>query len=175
MNRKDAGFTLIELITVVAIVAITLTIALPTFSNVIQRTRVDTTIHLLGTDMAMARNTAVMRHSHVIVCPRDAAGGCADDQDWSHGWMVFDDPDGNRQPDAERDVLRVSEPPSGALLFLPASRPLLRYQADGRAANTNLTVYVCKDKRYAGKVVVNNLGRVRTERAGGTESACPRA
>lgn len=175
MNRKDAGFTLIELLTVVAIAAVTLTVGVPTFSGVIQRTRVATTLHLLSSDMAMARSTAVMRHSHVVVCPRDSAGRCADGQDWSHGWMVFDDPDENRQPDVERDVLRVSEPPSGALLFLPASRPLLRYQADGRAASTNLTVYVCRDDRYAGMVVVNNLGRVRTERAGNAESACPRA
>jgi type IV fimbrial biogenesis protein FimT len=175
MNRKDAGFTLIELMTAVAIMAVTLTIGLPTFNSTIQRVRVDTALHLLSTDMAMARNSAVMRHSQIVVCPRDPSGGCADGQDWSRGWMVFGDPDGNHQPDDEHDILRVSEPPSGALLFLPASRPLLRYQSDGRAANSNLTVYVCKDARYAGKVVVNNLGRVRTERATTAESICPRA
>jgi len=175
MNRKDAGLTLIELMVVIAIIAITLTLGLPSFSGVIERMRVGTTLHLLGTDMAMARNTAVMRHSQVVICPRDAIAGCADSQDWSHGWMVFDDPDENRQPDVPGDILRASEPPAGALLFLPASRPFLRYQADGRAANSNLTVYVCRDKRYAGKVVVNNLGRVRTERAGAPESACPRS
>jgi type IV fimbrial biogenesis protein FimT len=173
MNHKD-GFTLIELMTGVAILAITLTLGLPTFSGVIQRMRIDTALNMLGSDMAMARNTAVVRHSQVVVCPRATSSGCADGQDWSHGWMVFDDPDGNRQPNDEHDILRVSEPPTGALLFMPASRPFLRYQPDGRAANTNLTVYICKDSRYAGKVVVNNLGRVRTERAATAESTCPR-
>jgi type IV fimbrial biogenesis protein FimT len=173
MNRKDAGFTLIELMTVVAILAVTLAVGLPTFSGAIERQRVATTLHLLGTDMAMARSTAVMRRSHVVVCPRNASSGCSGDQDWSHGWMVFADPDGDRQPNTGDDILRIGEPPSGAPLLLPASRPLLRYQPDGRAASTNLTVYVCKDGHYAGKVVVNNLGRVRTERSGSTQSDCP--
>ena len=175
MNGKDAGFTLIELMATLAILAVTLALGTPSFSSVIQRQRVNTTLHLLSTDIAMARNTALMRRSHVIVCPRTTAGSCASGQDWSRGWMVFNDPDGNRQPDAETDILRVTEAPGGALLFLPASRPLLRYQSDGRAANSNLTVYVCKNKQYVGKVVVNNLGRVRSERAGSIESACPRS
>ena len=175
MNGKDAGFTLIELMATLAIVAVILALGAPSLSDALQRQRVSTTLHLLSADMAMARNTAVMRHSHVIVCPRKATGNCAPDQEWGQGWMVFNDPDGNRQPDAETDILRVTDAPGGALLLLPSSRPLLRYQADGRAANSNLTVYVCDDKRYAGKVIVNNLGRVRTELAGAMQSDCPRS
>lgn len=174
MPRKDAGFTLIELIATLAIAAIALALGFPAFSQAMQRQRVATTMHQLRADMAMARGSAVMRRSHVIVCPRDGFGGCATDRDWSRGWMVFGDEDGDRMPDDERDILRITDAPGGGALALPASRPLLRYQSDGRAAGANLTVYVCTETGYAGKVVVNNLGRVRGERTREAGLACPR-
>lgn len=166
MARKAAGFTLIEAMVVLAIAAITLTFGLPAFSDALQRQRVSTTMHLLSADMAMARGTAVMRRSQVVVCPRGAATDCSGAMDWSRGWLVFIDPDGNRQPDADGDILRVSDAPAGGrgLLYLPSSRPYLRYQVDGRSANSNLSVHVCARGIHVGKVVVNNLGRVRSER-----------
>ena len=92
--------------------------------------------------------------------------GCRGDADWSHGWIVFADPDGNRKPDVDSDLLRVSDPPSGAgrTLRLGATRNFVRYQRDGRSAGTNLTVRVCRGGTLNGEVVVNNLGRVRSVR-----------
>lgn len=176
MTRKDAGFTLIEAMTVLAITAIIAAIGFPAFSSVLQRQRVSTTMSLLSSDMAMARSSAVMRHAQVVVCPRDTDSRCTAALDWSRGWLVFADPDGNRQPDADSDILRATDSPAGdsALLYLPSTRPYLRYQVDGRSAHTNLTVYVCAKRRYAGKIVVNNLGRVRTEHSR-ANSPCPRA
>ena len=175
MDRKDAGFTLIEAITVMAIIAIGLTLGLPSLMEMTQRTRVSTTVNLLSSDMAMARSSAVMRQSSVAVCPRQAvAQRCSGESDWSNGWIVFTDADGNRQPDAPDDLLRVTEAPGGALLSLPASRSLVGFLRDGRAAGTNLTVNVCRDDTVAAQVVVNNLGRVRSTRLD-APVACPRA
>lgn len=172
MDRKDAGFTLVELLTVLTILALLLTVGMPAFSGVLDRQRVAGALHLLSADMAMARATAVMRREVIVLCPREAAGGCSESRDWSGGWMVFRDPDGNRAPDAPDHVLRLTDPPGGDALSLAATRTLLRYQPDGRSANSNLTVHVCTGARYGGKVVVNNLGRVRSERASSGES-CP--
>jgi len=171
MARKTAGFTLIEAMVVLAIAAITLTLGIPAFNDVLQRQRVATTMHLLSADMAMARGTALMRRSQVVVCPRRAPTACNDMRDWSRGWLVFIDPDGNRQPDAASDILRVSDAPASDQLDLPSTRSFLRYQADGRSAHSNLTVRVCAGSTLRGKVVVNNLGRVRSERPR-RETAC---
>lgn len=173
MDRTDAGFTLVELLTVLTILALLLTVGMPAFSGVLDRQRCAGALHLLSADMAMARATAVMRREAIVVCPREAAaGGCSGTRDWSGGWMVFRDPDGNRAPDAADHVLRLTDPPGGDALSLAGTRTLLRYQPDGRSANSNLTVHVCAGAHYGGKVVVNNLGRVRSERAG-SDDACP--
>ncbi len=172
MNRKDAGFTLIEALIVLAVVAITVTVALPGFAGVIERNRTTTALHLLSADMAMARATAITRRTQTVVCPR-AGDRCAPGSDWTAGWLVFLDPDGDRQPNAAEEILRTTDSPASGRLFLPSSRPLLRYQIDGRSAGANLTVNVCSQQRLSGKVIVNNLGRVRTERPT-RELPCPR-
>ncbi|MGH8033471.1 MAG: GspH/FimT family pseudopilin [Luteimonas sp.] len=174
MIRKNAGFTLIEAMTVLTIIAIGITIGIPGFNETIQRMRVTTTLNLLSADMAMARSAAVMRQEHVGVCPRVAHNRCGSGTDWSDGWMVFADADVNGQPDTPTDLLRVTDAPCAALLYLPASRKLLRYQPDGRAYGANLTVYLCRKGQFAAKVVVNNPGRLRSERAV-SATPCPRS
>ena len=174
MDRKDAGFTLVEALTTLIIAALTLTVALPTFSDVMQRNRTTATLHQLSADMAMARTSAVIQRRQVVVCPKAGDQRCSDRMDWSQGWLVFTDADGNRQPDAAADVLRITDAPAGAgRLHLPSSRPFLRYQVDGRSAHSNLTVHVCSAGLLQGQVVVNNHGRARTSRPS-RETPCPR-
>ncbi len=174
MDRKEAGFTLVEALTALAVTALTLTVALPTFNDVVRRNRTTATLHQLSADMAMARTSAIIQRRQVVVCPRAGDRRCSDRADWSEGWLVFTDADGNRQPDAAADVLRITDAPAGAgRLFLPSSRHFLRYQVDGRSAHSNLTVHVCSSGTLQGQVVVNNHGRARTSRPK-RETACPR-
>lgn len=172
MTRKEAGLTLIELLTTLTIAAITLTIGVPAFSGSLERTRVATAMHQVSADLAMARSTAIMRRAQVVLCPRTPDFRCRDDSDWSHGWIVFTDDDGNRQPDDEAHVIRVSDPPSHRTLAIDSTRRFLRYQRDGRSAHSNQTVRVCSGEWLVGTVVVNNLGRVRSARPG-PETPCP--
>ena len=175
MKRKDAGYSLIEAMTVLAILALTLTLGLSNFGGSLRRNRTQASMHLLSADMAMARNTAIMRGVAVVVCPRTTDGGCGGDSDWSRGWIVFADGDGNRLPDPGQALLRSEDAPAAGDggFRLISSRPLLRYQPDGRSANSNLTVHVCVDGKISGQVIVNNLGRVRTS-YGKAGSPCPR-
>lgn len=168
------GFTLIETMVVAAIMAVGLGLGLPALGTVLEHQRLATSLHLVSADMAMARSTALMRREAVVVCPGLPDTGCSGDNDWSRGWLVFRDPDGNRQPDTAADLLRASAAPGadGGQVRLRATRPWLRYQANGLAAHSNLTVNACIGGQLRGKVVVNRLGRVRTERPeSGTD--CP--
>ena len=113
-----------------------------------------------------------MRRAQVVVCPRTPDYRCRDDSDWSHGWIVFTDNDGNRQPDEDAHIVRVTDPPSHRSLAIDSTRRFLRYQRDGRSAHSNQTVRVCSGERLAGTVVVNNLGRVRSARPA-RETPCP--
>jgi type IV fimbrial biogenesis protein FimT len=160
---RHAGFSLIELVATLAVASTTLALAFPGARDGIERHRVATSLHLLSADMAMARSQAVLRRQPVVLCPGTPASGCLGADDWHHGWMVFADADGDREP-TTGDVLRATDAPGARNLRYTSTRPLLRYQPSGTSAHSNLTVSTCVRGMLRGSVVVNRLGRVRAER-----------
>lgn len=172
--RQARGLTLVELMTTVAILTLLGTFGVTAFSDVLARHRVQTALHLISADLATARNAAITRRSPIVACPGEALHGCRSDADWSMGWIVFMDSDGNRRPDNAVDLLRVADAPPGApgTVRLVSTRSYVRYQRDGRSAGTNLTINVCRAEMLGGQVVVNNLGRIRSSRPD-TDRPCP--
>lgn len=164
------GFSLIEALIVMAVAAIGLAVGVPSYQGMTERTRISSAMHLLTAHMASARNTAISYRIPTVVCPSNQAGGCRTDGDWSQGWLMFFDPDGNRQPDLPQDILRDENAPIHPSLRIVSSggRVQLRYLPDGRSAGSNLTVRLCREDKLMGRVIVNNGGRVRSERASGS-------
>lgn len=175
MGRTPAGFTLIETTVIVAVAGVLLAVALPSFAEGLRRQRIATTMHLLSVDFAMARSTALMRRTPVVVCPGSIEHGCRPDHDWGGGWLVFEDADGDRQPGTD-EVLRASEPNASASggFRIASTRPFLRYQRNGYSAHSNLSVHLCVEDQLRGSVIVSRLGRVRGIRPT-VPVACPGA
>lgn len=101
---SNHGFTLIELMVTVAILATLVAIALPNFSSTISSTKSQTVVQELATALNLARSEAVMRHGGVQICPRNTAGtGCDAEASWQSGWLVM----------AGDTMLRAWDAPSG--------------------------------------------------------------
>lgn len=173
--RRNAGFTLIELVTTMSVMAILAGIAAPSFAGFIERQRASAAMNSLLTHMTLARVSAITRNRRAVLCPTTDGQHCELGTDWSAGWMLFADDDGNRIPDASEDIIRVDlEPTSRHLRVVSTSgRPQLRYLPDGRSAGSNLTISICnKGDELLGQVIVNNMGRPRSDRPK-TPTACP--
>jgi type IV fimbrial biogenesis protein FimT len=82
------GFTLIELIVTLAIVAIVVTFAVPSFKTAILNARMTTQTNNLISDIAIARNEAVKRGMFTIICPSQAGDSC-DGKDWNSGRLIY--------------------------------------------------------------------------------------
>lgn len=166
------GFSLLEALTIMAISAIGLIIGVPSYKGLVERQRVTSAMHLLTAHMASARSTAVTYRIPTVVCPSNRAGGCRKDGDWSEGWLMFFDADGNRQPDAREDILRDENAPIHPSLRILSSkgRPQIRYLPDGRSSGSgsNISVRLCRDDKLLAQVVVNNVGRIRSETFSGS-------
>ena len=169
-RRSRAGFSLVEALTVLAITAILLLIGVPAYAGLVQSQRASSAMHLLTAHMASARSTAITYRIPTVVCPSDRAGGCRRDGDWSQGWLMFFDADGNRQPDSRQDILRDENAPIHPSLRIVSSagRTQLRYLPDGRSAGSNLRVRLCREDTLLAQVIVNNTGRIRSETASGS-------
>ncbi|MBI3374209.1 MAG: GspH/FimT family pseudopilin [Betaproteobacteria bacterium] len=80
VNRYRQGFTMIELMMVVALTGILATIAAPSFKDFVLATRVRTAASDLYASLVLARSEAIKRSASVTVTP--ASG------DWRNGWTV---------------------------------------------------------------------------------------
>lgn len=173
--HRTRGFTMIELMTTVSVIGILAGIAAPSLNSLIEHQRTSAAINSLTTHMALARVAAITRNRRAVLCPSMDGSQCRTDTDWSGGWMLFMDDDGNRKPDAGEDVLRVDMTPTSQHLRVISTtgRQQLRYLPDGRSAGTNLTLSICnKAGQLLGAVIVNNMGRPRSERPR-IEKPCP--
>lgn len=175
MAHATNGFTLIESMTVLAVAAIGFGIALPAFSDMLERTREVNTFHFVTASMMAARSTAITRHQPVSLCPSRDGLSCRDDLVWEDGWIMFLDPAHTGEPATPDAVLRQFDPIGKGLgLRSTAGRHRLRYQSSGLASGSNLSLTLCsgRGKTLLGKVIVNNGGRARTERSKGRFVPC---
>lgn len=167
MRDRDAGFTLIELVITMAVLAICAGIALPSLRSFMEQQRCLAAISSLTSHMSLARMAAVTRNQRTILCPSSNGIACAAGTDWSSGWLLFLDEDGNRRPDSGDDILRMDLEPSSRHLRVVSTvgRQQLRYLPDGSSAGSNLTLSICnRAGEVLGRVIVNNMGRPRSER-----------
>ncbi|RKT46775.1 GspH/FimT family pseudopilin [Thiocapsa rosea] len=86
-HRKADGFSLIELLFSISILAILLGLGIPSFQGLIERNRVTSATNELITTLQLARSTAIRRNEVVSICPLVDANTCGGS--WSSGWMVF--------------------------------------------------------------------------------------
>jgi type IV fimbrial biogenesis protein FimT len=175
MRRANAGFTLIELVVTLTVICILAGVGLPSLTTFVERQRTSAAITSLTTHMALARIAAISRNRRAVLCPSADGSHCETGTDWSHGWMLFLDDDGNRKPDTNDEILRVDLEPTSRHLRVASTtgRQQLRYLPDGSSAGTNLTISICnKQQQLLGQVIVNNMGRPRSELPK-SPTACP--
>lgn len=84
------GFTMIELMVVLAVVVIVLVIGVPGFRAAIANQRANSAINDLLTSIRLARSEAIKTVRYVTVCKSDDGLTCGDaGVDWEDGWIVF--------------------------------------------------------------------------------------
>ncbi|KQQ74749.1 general secretion pathway protein GspH [Xanthomonas sp. Leaf131] len=164
IHCQQAGFTLIESTITTAVLALLLAIAWPSFTELRQAQQVRALMFELSTHLAMARSAAISRGSAVAMCPSVSHDSCDDSNDWTQGWLIYADPDGNRKPDSTSRIISIRTSGTAPRLSIHTSsgREQVRYGSLGRTAGSNLTFHVCTNGLLKGQVIVNVAGRQRS-------------
>lgn len=115
-RRSAGGFTLIEMMAAITIVAIMLSIAAPAMNQFLEAQRLRSLAFDMVGDLTLARNESLKRSAGVTVVP--LAG-----TDWSSGWRV--------NVDASGELLR-QRTPAGGMLTVSGAPASVAYDRNGR-------------------------------------------
>jgi type IV fimbrial biogenesis protein FimT len=115
---KQRGFTLTELLIVMAIAAILLGIGVPSYRYITNSYRMSSEVNGLLGDLQFARGEAIKEGQTVTVCvSRDGATCDLGSTTWQEGWIVFQDPTNIGTVDPGEAVLRVQRAFTGTDTF----------------------------------------------------------
>lgn len=121
-RNTTLGFTLIEMVVVVALVAIVAAYAVPSFSSLIESNRVSSTTNGLLGALNYARSEAVKAGRTVNVRPVDGTT-------WGSGLLVWLDADGDNAFDANEELRRFSDISTG--LTITGSATSIGFRGNG--------------------------------------------
>ena len=137
MKRRLAarGFTLTELLVVLAIGATLLALALPDLGAMLRAQQLRAASGDLFEAIGLARAQAIARNERIRLAPRDPAGA-----DWAQGWTVFADRDQDGAPGPGDDIIAVHGPLPPGLAFAfgftgPAPPYYIAYNGAGRSCS----------------------------------------
>ncbi|MFT5372467.1 MAG: type IV fimbrial biogenesis protein FimT [Lysobacterales bacterium] len=176
MKTSHSGFTAMELLITLALVSILTVAGIPGMRDHILNQQIKSATALLLSDLKLARNEAISMHTWTIACPGDNITGCSSQSQWSVGWLVFADLNGDRAWQADEPLLRNTNPLDDMSALSAESRKQIRFFSGGSAPGSNTSIVFCDGRGWTKgqKIVVSNSGRMRMAALSSSdETRCP--
>lgn len=170
--RNNRGFTLFELLIVIAVAGIAAGLAIPSFNTQIRNNSSVAVTNEFSDSLGYARSEAIKRSSRVSVCA--SRNGTACDGEWKEGYIVFVDTATSDTAAAALvgTVLKYWQPPKGAIEFKVefggTTTNFFRYTAAGTLARVSTNPLTASIKltgcqgNYARNISINTSGQVST-------------
>ncbi len=175
----QGGFTLVEMLAVLAILSTLLLMAAPSFRSVIQNNRLLTESHSFRAALNNARSEAVTQQTWVTFCRSNNGETCGGS--WSDGYIAFTDHDGDGtidpagggDPDDEVFLVSLTDTLGVTVNFNNVTNPgRVRFDSMGFVRDFSGTLTLCDDRgaREAKALIISRVGHVVSARELDTES-----
>jgi type IV fimbrial biogenesis protein FimT len=136
--KKQLGFTLVELMITIAVMATILSIAIPSFTSLISSNAIASQSNHFSGAISLARSEAIKRNTSVIICKR-ANLACTTTGQWEDGWIIFADSDNDDTLDSGEEIRYIDALKNNYTLRPSAATThWLAFQSDGKV-ETNVS------------------------------------
>jgi type IV fimbrial biogenesis protein FimT len=166
MKNRAQGMTLIELMIAILIVAILMSMAVPSFRQFAADSRTTAATSDLVTALNVARSEALRRGTQVVACASANLAQCSDSTTWSTGWIVFADEDGDGAVDADELVQTWTSPGGSIAVTSTANRAV--YNSMGMATPAQEATFTIKltgcTGEHAKQTVMSASGSLQTKK-----------
>jgi type IV fimbrial biogenesis protein FimT len=177
MQRQN-GFTLLELLTTLAVATILVSVAIPGMQHVSANSRQADSINAFVSTMHLARNTAVSQNSRVTLCASSDGQSC-NGGNWHDGFIVFADSDSDQAVDPGEQVLNFTGLREAVTIHSSVPALALTYRSNGRltlpANGRTVGQFTFCDHRgsqHARTLIIELSGRPQVADPGRVASTC---
>jgi type IV fimbrial biogenesis protein FimT len=173
MPRKHQGWSLVESMVVLTIVAVMVAWGLPSFVGVVQQARLSAATHTFLSAMALARSEGIKRNARIVMCVAVSDTACATTGHWNQGWLLYEDVNGNGVFDESERLIHYQTGLHHQLL-IKGNSTVSRYVSYGGTGRSYLhsgafqagTITICHRANSTAQgrsVVINAVGRPRVQ------------
>lgn len=169
--REIKGFTLVELLIVLAIVSVVTLFAVPNYEEFSGASLLTASNQAFVADMVLARNIAITRNKRLVMCKQKATV-CTTDGGWEQGWLIYVDDGIIGIQDKNDSVVRLTDSLGRNITVRGNTnvRNKIIFRGDGSMAGSNGKLIFCDsrirnyeaDKFKALVLIISNSGRFRT-------------
>ena len=163
---RSAGFSISELMITLAISALIVSMVIPSYRPLIEKSRLTTSMNALTAALALARSQAISKNQRVVFCASSDGRQC-DTHRYEDGWIIFIDYNRDNRRQASEETLLWVEQALHSELSLRATaayRSRIAFSPTGRLTRGfagNITLCSKGDYSRARKLILIASGRMR--------------